>query len=141
MNRYPWLDEFLLSLPGAQKDFKPEWGWWRYQVGGRLFAATCQPGPQYQGYDCRELVNLKCDPLLSQLLRGQYRDVIPGFYCDKRCWISVFLDGQLPDEELRQLCRASYDLVFAKLTKTCQRQILAEAGLPVPPGRAPRKKA
>ena len=23
---YAWLDDYLLSLPGAEKDYKPEWG-------------------------------------------------------------------------------------------------------------------
>ena len=30
MNRDDWLDEYLLAKPGAVKDYKPEWGWWRY---------------------------------------------------------------------------------------------------------------
>ena len=38
--RYEWLDEYLLSLPRAEKDYKPEWGWFRYMVRGKLFAAV-----------------------------------------------------------------------------------------------------
>lgn len=30
--RYDWLDEYLLSLPGAEKDYKAEWGWFRYML-------------------------------------------------------------------------------------------------------------
>ena len=37
--RYEWLDGYLLSFPGAEKDYKPEWGWFRYMVRGKLFAA------------------------------------------------------------------------------------------------------
>ena len=43
--KYDWLDTYLLSLPGAEKDYKLEWGWTRYQVRGKLFAAVCAPGP------------------------------------------------------------------------------------------------
>ena len=128
MNNYEWLDKYLLEKPGAAKDYKLEWGWWRYQVGGKLFAATCQPGPEHKGYDCRELVTLKCEPLLAEALRAEYPDVIPGFYMDKRNWISVYLDGSLPDEVLRDLCHRSYALVFGKLTRKLQREI--EAGSP-----------
>ena len=32
--KYEWLDANLLSLPGAEKDYKIEWGWMRYQVRG-----------------------------------------------------------------------------------------------------------
>ena len=67
--RYEWLDEYLLSLPGAEKDYKPEWGWFRYMVQGKLFAAVCSPGPEHKTYGGHDLVNLKCDPQRSELLR------------------------------------------------------------------------
>ena len=126
MNKYKWLDEYLLSKPGCEKDYKLEWEWWRYQVGGKLFAATMQPGPEHKGYDCRELVTLKCEPLLAEALRTEYPDIIPGFYMDKRCWNSVYLDGELPEDVLRDLCDRSYALVFSKLTKKLQREINGE---------------
>ena len=33
---------------------------------GKLFAATCQPGPEHAGYDCRELLLLKYDTGYSE---------------------------------------------------------------------------
>ena len=122
--KYEWLDEYLLSKPGATKDYKIEWEWHRYLVGGKMFAATCQSGETHKGYDCRELVTLKCEPLLAEALRSEYPDIIPGFYMDKRNWNSIFLDGNLPDEVLRDLCDRSFDLVFGKLTKKLQKEIL-----------------
>ena len=101
--RYEWLDEYLLSLPGAEKDYKPEWGWFRYMVRGKLFAAVCSPGPEHRTYGGHDLVNLKCDPAEAELLRARYPDILPGFYTDKRNWIACFLDGGLPDEVLRDL--------------------------------------
>ena len=125
MNQYDWLDEYLLKKPGAIKDFKPEWQWFRYQVGGKLFAATCQPGPTYKEYGGRELVTLKCEPLFAEILRAEYPDVIPGFYMNKRCWNSIYLDGTLPENVLKDLCDQSYKLVFEKLTKKMQKEITA----------------
>ena len=49
MNKYQWLDSYLLDKRGCVKDYKLEWGWFRYQVGGKLFAATCQPGEEHKG--------------------------------------------------------------------------------------------
>lgn len=123
MNKYAWLDAYLLGKAGVVKDFKPEWGWYRYQVGGKMFAATCQPGPEHRGYDCRQLLTLKCEPLLAAALRERYPEIIPGFYMDKRNWNSIYLDGDLADDLLRDLCDQAYTLVFAKLTKTAQREI------------------
>ncbi len=123
MEKYSWLDEYLLCKPGAVKDFKVEWEWFRYLVGGKMFAATCQPGPQYKGYDNRELLQLKCEPMLAELLRNEYSDIVPGFYMDKNNWNSIFLDGNVPDDVLRDLCDRSYSLVFAKLTKKAREEI------------------
>lgn len=123
MNNYPWLDQYLCGKTGTVKDYKLEWGWYRYQVGGKMFAATCRPGPEHKGYDQRELLTLKCDPLEAELLRAAYPDIIPGFYSDKRHWISVFLDGSVSEYVLRELCDRSYGLVFGKLTKKLQREI------------------
>lgn len=124
MNNYEWLDAYLLAKPGVEKDYKAEWQWWRYQVGGKMFAAVLCPSEQHQKeYAGKDLINLKCDPMLAELYRGQYPEVLPGFYSDKRCWNSVDLGGALPEDLLRQMCDDSYKLVFGKLTKKAQREI------------------
>ena len=81
-----WLHGFLAALPGAESDFKPEWGWTRYKVGGRMFAAVCQ---NERGEDF--LLNLKADPVEAQLQRASFWRVFPGYYCTKHCWNSVYL--------------------------------------------------
>ena len=123
--RYEWLDDYLLSFPGAEKDYKAEWQWFRYMVRGKLFAAVTTPGPEHKVYGGRDLVNLKCDPAKSELLRAAHPEILPGFYCDKRLWIACFLDGGLPDELLRELCAESYRLIVAKLPKYVQRELSA----------------
>lgn len=122
MNKYEWLDEYLRGKPGTAKDYKEEWGWNRYQIGGKLFAATCTPGLQYKVYGGHELLTLKCDPPFAEALREQYPDILPGFYMDKRNWNSIFLDGSVPEDQLRALCDHSYELVFGRLTKKVQRE-------------------
>ena len=123
--RYEWLDEYLLSLPGAEKDYKPEWQWFRYMIRGKLFAAICSPGPEHKTYGGHDLVNLKCAPSRAEMLRAQYPEILPGFYSDKRTWNAVLLDGELPDEQLRALCAESHRLVLGKLPKYVQREIEA----------------
>jgi predicted DNA-binding protein (MmcQ/YjbR family) len=63
---------------------------------GRLFAAVCTPDVKYKPHNGREMVILKCEPMLCELLRAQYPDIVPGFYSDKRNWNSVYLDGDCP---------------------------------------------
>ncbi len=123
MNRYPWLDAYLVAKPGAEQDYKLEWQWQRYLVRGKMFAAVCTPGPEYPSYAGRTMVILKCDPRLAEGFRAQYPDIIPGFYSDKRHWNSVYLDGSVPEGVLRDLCDMSYALVTAKLPKYVQREL------------------
>ena len=79
-----WLDEYLLSKPGAIKEYKAEWEWWRYMVGGKMFAATMHPSEKYEPeYADKDLLVLKCEPILAELLRKEYSDIIPGFYMNK----------------------------------------------------------
>lgn len=56
MNRYSWLEGYLLSMPGAVTDYKLEWQWQRYLVGGRMFAAVCTPGPEHAAHAGRTMV-------------------------------------------------------------------------------------
>lgn len=122
--KYPWLEEYLMSRPGAEHDYKLEWQWDRYMVRGKLFAAVCAPGEEHKApYAGHELVNLKCDPRMAELLRAEHPEVLPGFYCDKKNWIAVLLDGDLSDDLLRDLCGQSYALVVAKLPKYVQREL------------------
>ena len=121
--KYEWLDEYLLGKPGAEKDYKLEWGWHRYMVRGKLFAAVCFPGSEHKTYGGHDLVNLKCDPRLAEGFREQYPEVLPGFYCDKRLWVAALLDGELPDDVLRGLCDMSYELVVSKLPKYIQKEL------------------
>ncbi len=109
--RYEWLDGELLGMPGAVKDFKVEWQWIRYMVGGKMFAATLTDGEGHA------VVSLKLDPLEGEFLRGQYPDIAPGYYMNKRHWNSIRLDGEVSDDLLRELARKSYRLVFEGLPK------------------------
>ena len=127
-NNYPWLDEYLLSKPGAAKDYKAEWEWHRYLVGGKMFAAVCKPDEKHKApYAGNELLTLKCEPEMSEFYREHYPDsIVPGFYMDKRCWISVDLGAGLDEALLRTLCERAYRLVLAKLPLRTRRALAGE---------------
>lgn len=115
---YPWLDEYLMSKKGVTKDFKEEWQWTRYFIGGKMYVAICknESGKDY-------LITLKLDPMDGEFLREQYKDIIPGYYMNKIHWNSVKIDGVVPDEILRDMIDKSYKLVFKGLTKKLQQEI------------------
>lgn len=117
--RYHWIDTYLLNKRSVTKDLQPSWNWVRYHIGGKMFAAICL-NDQNQPY----YINLKVDPAEGEFLRDQYEDIIPGYYSDKRNWISVKPDGAVPDELLKDLLDKAYRLMLGGFSKKRQREIL-----------------
>ena len=93
--RYIWLDDYLMARPGVTKDFKPEWNWIRYQIGGKLFAAVC-----LNSQDRAKYITLKLTPDDGAFLRQKYDDIIPGYYMNKVHWNSVDPDGAVPGQDV-----------------------------------------
>lgn len=116
--KYDWLDEFLLDMAGTKKDFKEEWQWTRYMIGDKLYAAICKDAKGE-----RDIITIKLSPLDGDFLRSQYKDIIPGHYMNKVHWNSVYLDGEVSDDMLRELIEKSYHLVLSGLSKKRQLEI------------------
>ena len=118
--RYTWMDEYLLQKPGVTKDLQADWNWIRYHVGGKMFAAVCLSDEGKPVY-----ITLKLEPLEGEFWRGQYDDVIPGYYMNKVHWNSIRPDGAVPDDILRDMLDKSYALVFGGFSRKRQREILS----------------
>lgn len=113
-----WLDEFLLSFQGAAKDYKEEWQWTRYLLDGKMFAAICNDK------EGRKMITLKLKPMDGDFLRREYADIVPGYYMNKEHWNSVYLNGAVPRELIKELAEKSYHLIFEGLSKKRQKEIL-----------------
>ena len=57
-------------------------------------------------------LSVKCDPQLAELLREKYETVLPGYHLNKKHWNTILCTGQVPDEELKDFIRLSYQLVL-----------------------------
>ena len=108
---YEWLDAYLLSKKSATKDYKVEWDAIRYLLADKMF---CMMGKDNTG---RAIITLKCEPLFGETLRQQYPDIIPGYYMNKVHWNSVYRDGSVPDDVIKQMADMSYSLIRDSLTK------------------------
>jgi predicted DNA-binding protein (MmcQ/YjbR family) len=80
-----------------------------YKVMGKMFAILSIRGAGN--------VILKCDPELVVVLREQYTGVGHRSHLDRRHWISVSLDADVPAAEIRRLVDHSYGLVRSKLSR------------------------
>ena len=112
MTANTWIYEELSAFPASVKDFKFEWNWHRWLIGGKMFAAICLSDSGEEIY-----LTLKLEPLEVDLLRQQYEDIIPGYYMNKVHWNSVKLDGDVPADVIRHMMEESYRLVAKSLTK------------------------
>jgi predicted DNA-binding protein (MmcQ/YjbR family) len=61
-----------------------------------------------------DILNLKCDPLVSYGLMQEYPDILPAWHMNKQLWITVRLEGNVPRETLELLMRMSFDLTSKK---------------------------
>ena len=62
-------------------------------------------------------LNLKCDPLEADFLRGVYKSVIPGYHMNKTHWNTVIMCGDVPDDEIKRMVEHSYELIKPKVRK------------------------
>ncbi len=62
-------------------------------------------------------LNLKVDPEWRDLWRRTYKSVLPAYHQNKEHWITVILDGSIPDDVIKRMIAESYDLVTDSPTK------------------------
>lgn len=114
---YAWMDTYCLSKPGVTKDYKAEWNATRYFVGGKMFAMQ---GGDKTG---RPIFTLKLQPDFGDFLRQTYSDIVPGYYMNKVHWNSLYLEGSVPDDVVREMVDRSHQIVLNALPKKVQKEI------------------
>lgn len=119
--KYPWIDAFLLSLPGVTKDLQADWNWIRYKIGEKMFAAICLDDENRPYY-----ITFKLEPAEGDFWRQQYEDFLPGYYMNKIHWNSVRADGAVPGELLQTLLEKSYRLILGSFSRKKQQQLLIQ---------------
>jgi predicted DNA-binding protein (MmcQ/YjbR family) len=108
------LRKLCLSFPGTTEQI--QWGDdLLFKVGGRMFAVTrLEPAKVW--------LSLKADPEKFAELTER-PGVIPAPYLARAKWIALESADALPDAELAQLLRDSYELVRAKLPRKLNESI------------------
>jgi len=113
------LQEFrdlCLSMKGASEDMPFDEKTLVIRVGHKMFALISLDSTPPR-------VNLKCDPFKAQEWRDMFPSIIPGYHMNKRHWNSVYLDGKLSDNFIREMVDESYRRVFALLSKRSKKEI------------------
>lgn len=101
---------FCLQMKGVTEEFPFDENTLVYKVMGKMFALT--------DLDHFTSINLKCLPETGVDLRERYPAVRPGYHMNKKHWITVEMDGSIPDKLLQTWIATSYQLVAKSLTKS-----------------------
>ena len=68
---------------------------------------------------------VKCDPHLAEILREQHQAIGHRSHLDRRFWIAINLDGDVPTDEIIRLIAGSYDLICSGLTRKQKAELAA----------------
>src|ERR1700719_1160186 len=113
-----WLRKTCLPLPGVTEQI--QWGHdLVVKVGGKMFAvAPLEPAPVCLSFKCS-------DESFAELTERP--QIIPAPYLARAKWVALETPEALTRGELSELLRASYQLVFQRLSRR-SREELNQAG-------------
>ena len=101
---------YCLSKKGVTEEFPFGDNTLVFKLMGKMFTAA--------GINSFASINLKVDPEIGAELRERYPSVLPGYHMNKKHWITVLMDGSVPDRLLFNWIDNSYQLVASGLTKS-----------------------
>ena len=95
-----------MALPGAYEDYPFgdfNWTVMRHAANKKMFAAIYL-------HEGRIWMNLKAEPLRGDFLKSVFPAVVPAYHMNKTHWISLILDGSIPEADILSMIRESYRL-------------------------------
>jgi len=104
------LREYCLNIKGSAECLPFDEDTLVYKVMDKMFvyfSLTPKNGDFF--------VSMKCDPDKSIQLREIYDGITPGYHMNKKYWISIYLDSDVPDKQIKELINHSVDEVIKKL--------------------------
>lgn len=113
MTKDQFLD-FCRGISEAETDqpFNEDFKSWvcRHSDTRKWFAAVME-------LDGRWIADLKCDPLEAEFLRKAFKGITAGYHMNKVHWNTVYLDSDVPDEEIKRMTLNSFNLTSGKSRK------------------------
>lgn len=73
------------------------------------------------GGETMDVVNFKCDPVMvgSLLYKPGF---FPAYYMNRNNWITVAIDGSVPDDDIKMLLYMSYQATSPKMKRRNEEQ-------------------
>ncbi|MDY9917397.1 DNA-binding protein [Proteiniphilum saccharofermentans] len=109
------LFDYCQSIQGAEATTPFDEWTIVMKVMGKMFALIPTDGDRF-------CISLKCDPAKAITLREKYVCVEGAYHMNKTYWNTIYLDRDMPDDELREWINHSVEEVIKKLPKKQQQQ-------------------
>lgn len=118
------LEEYIRNYYGVGSDYPwikyPDYEVFRHTSNKKWFALIMDLPKNKLGLpekDILSVVNFKCDPILvdSLLIKKGY---FPAYHMNKSGWITVALDGSVPDNEIKMLLNMSFEATAPKIPRS-----------------------
>lgn len=100
--------DYCMSVPGAEATTPFDDVTIVMKVMGKMFALIPTENERFS-------VTLKCDPEKAISLRESYECVESAFHMNKTYWNTIFIDGDMPGHEIKELIDHSVEEVIKKL--------------------------
>lgn len=120
MNREK-LEEYILETYSVTPEFLwakyPNYAVFRHSNNRKWFAAIMDVSKKKLGLSedgALDVVNLKCDPILIGSLHTE-PGFFPAYHMNKGSWITVALDGSVPDSKIELLLEMSFKATAVKM--------------------------
>ena len=108
--RMKLLQEFGETLPYTKVYYREDWDCIYFDLLGKQFGLMSKEATE------ESFITLKGNPETNEVLRETYDDIIPGYYANKKHWNSIYLKtSEISNEEIYQMIKTSYDLVWKNL--------------------------
>lgn len=91
--------------------FGPDWWVMRHGEGGKVYALIFERQAQVW-------LDLKAEPADVVVLSQAFKGIFPGYHMNKRHWLTVVLDGSVPQDLTARLIEQSYALTLPKAKKS-----------------------
>ncbi|WP_298483979.1 MmcQ/YjbR family DNA-binding protein [uncultured Ruminococcus sp.] len=111
-----FLFQYAMDTYGTQPEYlwekSPDNAILRHKENGKWYAVVLDVHEKKLGLPgdgTVDVLNVKCDPLeIGSLLRK--KGFFPAYHMNKNHWISILLDGSVPEEEILYFLDESYGL-------------------------------
>ncbi len=99
------LRDYCLAKPAVTESFPFDESTLVFKVAGKMFLLT-------DLVDAFSM-NVKNTPEKVIELKEQHSSVLPGYHMNKIHWVTVMIDGSVPDNLLKQWIDESYNLIVS----------------------------